>query len=556
MGKKARLKKERKRIKKLDDVAPSEATVNEVVRAIVMEYASIPLIKLHLSLGDDIDALSDIGVSMLHVASGKGNLELVQYLLEQGANPNLSGVKGNGALHLAVEADNPDVVRALLAAGAQLDSQNDDGLTAMQKAVQHGHAKAVTALGEAGADYKTWPDDEIGTFSLLQIAVTNSHPETVRALAKLGANPEIGLDDMLPLSFAVQASSTETVRALLSSGADYSAINAKGHTALNDAANCLHLGAVKALLEAGADPNQADDRGSLPLRVAVESGYLETIRVLLDAGAKINAIEDTGKITALKWAARLAAPEIVQMLLERGADSSLDGGDGMSPMCMVAASPTSYGFNGPKEMLEKHGEYDQICAARKKVRRTAHNKPKETVRALVKAGASVDQVDHKGRTPLYRAVSIGRSTLDKLSIVERMMGRSDISGDMDTGFNAARRQIRKVVEAFLENGADIEVRCGDENQTPLNKAARSSVAEAVKALVKAGADLEAANASGYTPLHEAAAEGEAESVRILVAAGADIKARTSEGETPAELVASLGRDDAAEVLRELAPAGG
>ncbi len=105
-------------------------------------------------------------------------------------------------------------------------------------------------------------------------------------------------------------------------------------------------------------------------------------------------------------------------------------------------------------------------------------------------------------------------------------------------------------------GLALELRSGGRNQTPLNKAAQSGLAEAVKTLVNAGANLEAVNASGHTPLHEAVAEGETESVRILVRAGADITARTPKGASPAELSADSGREDAAEVLRELAPTSG
>ncbi len=556
MGKKARLKKERKRAKSIDEDAPVETTVDKVVRAILLEYASIQLIKQYLSEGTDIDAQAGIGVSMLHVASGKGNLELVRFLLEQGADPNRRGVGGSGALDLAVESDNPDVVRTLLEAGALLDGKNEDGLTAMQKAVKFGRVKAVVALGDAGADYMTYPSGVFDSFSLLHAAAVNDHPEVVKALVKMGADTEAGMEEMPPLALAVQTSSTETVRALLSCGADFDAINGNGHTALNDALHSLHLGAVNALLEAGANLEQADGVENSPLRIAVESGYLESIRSLLDAGAKIDAVEATGNITALKWAARLAAPEIVQLLLERGADAGLDGGDGKTPMHMVSASPTSYGFSGLKELHKRHGEYDKIRAARKMVRRTAHNKPKETVRALVKAGAEVDRLDQDGKTPLFRVASIGDDTLSKMAMLERMMGRNSISEDMVTGFDTARHQIRKVVEAYVENGADIEHRCGEENQTPLNRAAQSSVVEAVKALVKAGADIEAKNSTGRTPLHEAAAAGESESIRFLVKAGADDMARTPEGATPTELAAEAGRDDAVEVLRKLASARG
>ncbi len=554
MGKKSRLKKERRRIKNLDGISSSGLSVNRMVEAIAMEYASIEHIRMYLSSGADIDALADAGFSMLHVASGKGNMKLVRYLLEQGADPNRRGKFGNRVLHIAVESDNPHVVQALLKAGALPDGENEDRLTALHRAVKVGNAKAVAALGEAGANYSTWPTDEYETYSVLQAAVANNYPEVINALVKLGANPEIGSDGISPLMLSVNCCKTETVQALLGSGANFKVINRNGLTALTDAVGNLHLGAVQALLEAGADPDQVDGKGNKPLRSAVGTGHLEMIRVLLDSGAKVDAVGGLA-ITALKWAGWLAAPEIAQLLLERGADADYDGGDELTPMHMVALSSSSVGFIFP-EIIQEQANYSEVNEAIRMARHTAHSKPKETVRTLVKAGAAVDAVNRREETPLFMAAGVGEGTLNKMSIVEGLMGMGDFSEATDQSIDMVRRKVRMVLEAFLESGADIEFRGGGQNQTPLNRAAQSGVAEAVKALVEAGADMEAKNDSGRTPLHEAVIEGEPESIRILMAAGADTEARTPDGATPAELAVKSDRRVAETILREFESSGG
>lgn len=555
MGKKSRLKETRRRFREGDNLAPIDLSVDKMVKGIILGGEVIPLIRKYLSQDADIDALAKVGLSMLQAAGGMGNLEVVKFLLAEGANPNRRGVRGSGALHVAVESDNPEVVRALLEAGAMIEGENEDGMTAMQKAVQLGYAAAVEVLGEAGAEYRYWPRGGNKIESLLQVAVANGYPKIVKTLVKLGADPNMGSGPVSPLFIAAVASNYEMMSTLLSCGVDFTVLNDFGHTALNEAASSLNTGAVQALLEAGADPNQVDGNGATPLRVAVGSGNLPTMELLLDAGAKIDAVEKNSA-TALNWACRLAAPEVVQLLLDRGADCNRESDDGMTPMHMVAISPSSYGFSGPKEAITQRSDYERINAAIKKVRRLGHNKPGQTVSALVKAGASVDQVNRQGNTPMHNAVSIDGNTLVLMSMAERLTGRSDVAKDMAEGFVTARNQIRKVIKAYLENGADIELRSGPENQTPLNMASQSGTAEAVETLVKAGADLEAKNSSGHTPLHEAVVTGETESIRILVAAGADTTAKTPKGETPADLAANARRNDAEEALRTSSPSSG
>ena len=100
----------------------------------------------------------------LHQSAGKGETELVEKLLNAGANPNSINSYGYAPLHVAVAAGQTAIVEALLNSGADPDvvpaeaSQSEQvlkhcaGMTPLHFAAHGGQPEIVDALLAAGAD--------------------------------------------------------------------------------------------------------------------------------------------------------------------------------------------------------------------------------------------------------------------------------------------------------------------------------------------------------------------------------------------------------------------
>ncbi|MEM7617554.1 MAG: ankyrin repeat domain-containing protein, partial [Pseudomonadota bacterium] len=135
----------------------------------------------------NINASTDFGITPLIGASHKGHTEIVQYLIEKGADINKSDIGKATPLHIAVRSGNIDVVKILLENDADINLQDLDGWTPLSRSVINNDLAIMDLLLEFNADEKiTNKWDE----SPMILAVKLGYKEIVNRLLEIENDAE------------------------------------------------------------------------------------------------------------------------------------------------------------------------------------------------------------------------------------------------------------------------------------------------------------------------------------------------------------------------------
>jgi ankyrin repeat protein len=238
-------------------------------------------------------------------------------LLEAGLSPNTTFVADQTALMVAVERSHRNLVEMLIQKGADLDVANLEGETALIVALRSGESDLALLLLEKGAN----PNGAVGDGNLTALLLATDFPDVVAALLAKGA--DVTQTDTYrgrsALIRHVQAADLRGAKLLLSYGADPNSADIDGYTALMDAAGGNQAGIVDALLENRADVNAKDKDRRTALMVAAQFGSERTVATLLSHGADAQAVDNEGN-TALTLAKKRGDLRMIHRLQQKTAN--------------------------------------------------------------------------------------------------------------------------------------------------------------------------------------------------------------------------------------------
>ncbi|KFQ56807.1 Ankycorbin, partial [Nestor notabilis] len=155
------------------------------------------------------------------------------------------------------------------------------------------------------------------------LAAMKGHVECLRIMVTHGA--DVTAQDGAghsALHLAAKNSHPDCIKRLLQSKCPADNTDNSGKTALHYAASCGCLQAVQLLCEHKCPINIKDLDGNIPLLLAVQNGHTEVCKHLLDHGADINTRDKNGR-TALMIACEAGSLNMVETFLKKGADVSL-----------------------------------------------------------------------------------------------------------------------------------------------------------------------------------------------------------------------------------------
>lgn len=145
----------------------------------------------------------------LHSAASGGHVEIIQRLLDLGADPKQLTAYGDSTLRGAAKDEYLQATELLLAVGARPGEQS------LREAARGGHLETLRAYGEAGVRFDVPP----AYWDALYSASHAGRTDAVRLLLELGASPHAGANLDGPIDIAIAEGHDEVTSVLAAAGA-------------------------------------------------------------------------------------------------------------------------------------------------------------------------------------------------------------------------------------------------------------------------------------------------------------------------------------------------
>jgi ankyrin repeat protein len=453
---------------------------------------------LLIRAGADVKAANREGATPLWLAGVNGDATVIAALLEAGADANEHLPLGRTPLMVAARTGNVDAMKVLIDRGADVNAKDTlRGTTPLMWAADEGHAAAIKLLVDRGANIKAQSSPaergrgpalgksndprkavallaaaqaareaapDLGALSALERGGRGGTPGQAGRAGQAGqagrggrgAGRGAGADDqddaavaagfgrgpqpkdggeLTPLVFATRANDLESVKVLLTAGADINQTTGYGWSPLLVATQNRYYKLGAYLLDHSADPNLANKGGWVPLYLAtdnrnIESGdypvrkgdmdHLEFIKLLLDKGANVNArvkdstetrtvftnqwLDENGA-TAFLRASQSGDVVLMKLLLSRGADPKIETNLKVTALHVAAGIGWVEGITyewSPKATLDAVNMLldlgldpnAQADTGRVALHGAAHKGATAVVQALVDHGAKMDVRDY------------------------------------------------------------------------------------------------------------------------------------------------------------------
>ncbi|XP_053922346.1 ankyrin repeat domain-containing protein 17 isoform X4 [Cuculus canorus] len=492
-------------------------------------------------------------------AAQEGHLELVKYLLAAGANVHATTATGDTALTYACENGHTDVADVLLQAGADLEHESEGGRTPLMKAARAGHVCTVQFLISKGANVNRTTANNDHT--VLSLACAGGHLAVVELLLAHGADPTHRLKDgSTMLIEAAKGGHTSVVCYLLDYPNNLLSAPPPDATQLTPPSHDLNRAPrvpVQALpmVVPPQEPDKppANVATTLPIRNKAVSGRASamsntpthsiatsvsqpqtpTPSPIISPSAMlpiypaidIDAQTESNHDTALTLACAGGHEELVQTLLERGANIEHRDKKGFTPLILAATA----GHVGVVEILLDNGADIEAQSERTKdtpLSLACSGGRQEVVELLLARGANKEHRNVSDYTPLSLAASGGYVNIIKilLNAGAEINSRTGSKLGISPLMLAAMNGHTAAVKLLLDMGSDINAQIETNRNTALTLACFQGRTEVVSLLLDRKANVEHRAKTGLTPLMEAASGGYAEVGRVLLDKGADVNA--------------------------------
>lgn len=476
---------------------PTQANAMAMDPVVMAINAGAPIASIKYLLnqpGANVDRLTHDGRTYLHWAAQRGNVEVMAYLLDKGAKPNIVDSHGTTPLLAAAAGAQQDTrIYDLLAAhGADLKKElNPDGANALLLAIGNDKDFALTNyFVSKGLNIKSTDANGNNAFSY---AAKTGNIDLMKALIQKGV--QVNQQAML---MAAQGGGRRG--GFGGPGGGQAAFGGQG-----GGAQANGMAANNTRDNAGARA-QGGFGGSAGIGLPVYQ-YLESL------GIKPTAISNTGQNVLHYLARKQGQNDIIQYFLAKGVDAGLADEDGFTPLMYAAAANRDTTVLAL--LLPRVKNIDQAnLQGQTALTLAVKSNSSQVVGYLLNKGANAKVTDRKGNDLVFYAI-------DSYGGERRSGGNPD---ELDAKLNLLKAK-----------GLDITKPQANGN-TLYHLAVAKNDLSLVQHLQPLGIDVNAKNKEGITALHKAAMIAKDDALmKYLISIGAKKDTGTSFNETAFDL---------------------
>jgi len=326
--------------------------------------------------GVDVNTVDNLGFTSLHIASWNGHIDIVQYLLKMGANPNMISKAGNTPLRFATTK----ISNILKRYGAFSTPQKkplpqlfySPNIYVEKQSPPQAYSPIFIPPKNTTRIISNFITNTIYVSNFITNYVYDYPKKSYALLSNLTAQESIALHNWDPegnnaLHRAARDGDIDTAISLIEQGINPNSKNPFSDTAIRYAAESGNLDLIKILVEEyGVNVNNANIDGTTALMMAALNNSTEIITYLAKMGANINATANafvkrtidgipqefqvTGW-TALMAAAQMGYNDSIQTLLDAGINLNATDGDNWNALMFAVQN----GFIDSATYLLKSG---------------------------------------------------------------------------------------------------------------------------------------------------------------------------------------------------------